>query len=79
MKNIIGFLIQMLQRSILIISDDFDPDAFSEDLKSCKFEMLKVKINVELDSEKIEGLMDGTIKLSRGDFAHYGCIWPRFN
>ena len=32
MKNIIGFLIQMLQRSILIISDDFDPDAFSEDL-----------------------------------------------
>ena len=68
MKNIIGFLIQMLQRSILIISDDFDPDAFSEDLKSCKFEMLRVKINVELDSERIEGLMNGKIKLSRRGF-----------
>ena len=30
--------------------------------------MLRVKINVELDSERIEGLMNGKIKLSRRGF-----------
>ena len=61
-------LIQMLNKSILVISDNVNPDAFSDDLRFCNTKKLRVKLNIINSNEEVERLIDGKFNLTEQDF-----------
>ena len=65
-------LIQMLKKSILVISDNVNPDAFSDDLQFCSIKKLRLKLNIINSNEEVERLIEGNFNLSEQDF-HY--LW----
>lgn len=64
----INILLEMFQNTLLIIDDDVNPDAFSDDLERCNLLKIRFKININIDDEEIEQLMNGKLSLSSKDF-----------
>lgn len=63
-------LIQMLKKSILVISDNVNPDAFSDDLRFYSIKKLRLKLNIINSNEEVERLIEGNFNLSEQDFRY---------